>query len=82
MIAGLVLAGIAGVVAFTTLSQAAPQIQQSLGEDAPVVNVVVAARTVTVRSALTAEDIELKAVPAAAVPDGAIYELEAALGQL
>lgn len=82
MMAGLVLAVIAGAVAFSTLSQAAPAPQTATGEPAPTVEVVVALRAVAVRSALTVEDVGLKAVPAAAVPEGAVHELDGALGQL
>ena len=82
MIAGLVMAVLAGGVAFTMLSQAATTPQQSTGDTSPQVEVVVAARTVAVRSPLTVDDIALKNVPAAAVPEGAVTELEAALGKV
>jgi pilus assembly protein CpaB len=82
MIAGLVLAVLAGGVAFTMLSQAATVPQQSVGDTSPKVEVVVAARAVAVRSPLTVDDIALKEVPAAAVPEGAVTELDAALGKV
>lgn len=82
LIAGLVLAGLAGIVAFTTLSQAAETPQTITGERVPQVEVVVAARAVAVRSALTVDDLALKEVPAAAVPDGAVSEIDTALGKL
>jgi pilus assembly protein CpaB len=71
----------AGLVAFATLSRAAeaPTRQQS---ETPLVSVVVAARPVTVRTALTGEDLALREVPADSVPAGAVRDLEAAIGRL
>jgi pilus assembly protein CpaB len=81
LMAGLVVALMAGVVAFATLSQAAdpPETRQS---DEARITVVVASRPVAVRSALTSEDLAFVEVPADSVPEGAVRELEAALGKL
>jgi pilus assembly protein CpaB len=81
LFAGLILAGLAGIVAFITLTRAVPSTEG--GESAvPKVSVVTAARTIPVRSALTREDLELKQVAVDAVPDGAISTLEEAEGKL
>ncbi len=81
LFAGLVVAGLAGIVAFATLTQATPEIAAS--EDArPKVTVVVAARLIPVRSALTREDVQLKQIAVDAVPEGAISTLEEAEGMI
>jgi len=48
----------------------------------PKVQVVTAARAVSVRSALKAEDLQVKSVPVETVPEGAIREVAAATGKL
>jgi pilus assembly protein CpaB len=78
----LVVAVLAGTVAFITLQRATAQ---RAGEDVlsgPQVPVVVAARAIEVRSLLTAEDLELKELPVEAAPEGAIRELEEAVGKI
>lgn len=82
MLAGLMLAGLAGVIAFSTLSQAAATPQAVTAAVVPQVKVVVAARVVAVRSALTADDLQVKEVPAAAVPEDAVTDTDAALGKI
>jgi len=80
--AGLVVAVLAGAVAFITLQRATAQ---RAGEDVlsgPQVPVVVAARAIEVRSPLTAEDLELKELPVEAAPEGAVRELEEAVGKI
>ncbi|HEY63809.1 MAG TPA: Flp pilus assembly protein CpaB [Caldilineae bacterium] len=78
--AGLIVAVLAGFVAFVTLSRAAAQ---SSGQRAgPTVPVVVAARTVAVRSVLTAEDVEQKELPVEAVPEGAVRDIDQAVGRI
>lgn len=81
LLAGLVAALLAGFVAFQTLSRAAaaPISEEGTG---PLVQVVVAARTVSIRTALTAADITLAELPVAAVPEGAIRDVDDALGLL
>ncbi len=80
--AGLVVAVLAGAVAFITLQRATAQ---RTGEDVlsvPQVPVVVAARAIEVRSLLTAEDLELRDLPVEAAPEGAVRELEEAVGKI
>jgi pilus assembly protein CpaB len=83
--AGLVVALLAGVVAFMTLSRAtatqqAPEATE--GTTGPTVQVVVAARAVTVRAALSSDDLATKDLPVEAVPAGAVSEIEEALGKI
>jgi pilus assembly protein CpaB len=80
--AGLVVAVLAGIVAFVTLSTAAPSAEEGAGLAPPSVTVVVAARRIEVRSLLTAEDLELKEVPVDVVPETALRQTEEAVGKL
>ncbi len=72
--AGIVVALLAGVVGFNTLSRAAeaPAIEQQSGAKAQV---VVAARSLAARSVLSAEDVVLKEMAADLIPAGAAKEL-------
>ncbi|MEA3377943.1 MAG: Flp pilus assembly protein CpaB [Chloroflexota bacterium] len=80
--AGLVVAALAGVVAFMTLSGAAPQeAEQAVGAP-PQVSVVVAAQQIGVRSLLTAEDLEMREIPVDAIPDSAVRQMDDAVGKL
>jgi pilus assembly protein CpaB len=81
LVAGLLVAALAALIAFTALSRATAQ---RAGQEVtgPQVQVVVAARAIPVRSALTAEDLQVKAVPVEAAPEGAIREAEVATGKL
>jgi pilus assembly protein CpaB len=81
LVAGLVVAAVAALIAFTALSRATAQRagQVVVG---PKVQVVVAAHAVPVRSPLTAEDLQVKSVPVETVPEGAIRESAAATGKL
>jgi len=81
LVAGLVVAGLAGIVAFITLSRVAAQ---GTGEvkSAPGVTVVVAARAVPLRLALTSGDLEVREVPVDVVPEGAISDREEAEGKV
>lgn len=83
--AGLVVALLAGIVGFIVLSRAtatptAGETTPAVG--APQVSVVVAARAVTVRSAITAEDVTLRELPVDALPEGAVRRVEDALGRI
>ncbi len=84
--AGLVVALLAGVVAFVTLSRATASQQAPVegeqGAAGPTVQVVVAARAVTVRAALGSDDLATKEIPVEAVPEGAVSDLEDALGKV
>jgi pilus assembly protein CpaB len=76
-----VVAVLAGAVAFITLQRATTL---RTGEDVSVsrVPVVVAARAIEVRVSLTAEDLELRDLPVEAAPEGAVRELEEAVGKI
>jgi pilus assembly protein CpaB len=79
--AGLIVAVLAGFVGFITLSRAAAQ---GAGEEAaiPSVPVVVASRSVEVRSLLTMEDLVAKEMPVDTVPEGAVREPVEAVGKI
>jgi len=81
LVAGLVVAGLAGIVGFITLSRAAAQ---SVGEMAskPTVPVVVAARAVALRSTLTSEDLQLKELPVDVLPEGVLSDVLDAEGKV
>ncbi|HBY97403.1 MAG TPA: Flp pilus assembly protein CpaB [Chloroflexi bacterium] len=78
---GMIVAVLAGFVAFVALTRAQAQ---AIGQDVsqPKVPVVVAAGTITVRSALTADKLEVREMPIEAVPEGAVSKVEDAVGQL
>jgi pilus assembly protein CpaB len=80
--AGLVVAILAGAVAFIALQQA---IGTGSGEGiggGTHVSVVVASSAIEVRSLLTADNIEERQLPVNAVPEGAIQNLEEAIGKI
>lgn len=81
LVAGLAVAGLAGLVAFITLSRASAQ---TAGDEVarPKVAVVVAARAIALRTVLTAEDLEVKEWPVDTVPEGAISGVREAEGKL
>ncbi len=81
LVAGLVVAGLAGIVGFITLSRAAAQ---SVGEMAakPALPVVVAARAVALRSTLTSEDLEVKELPVDLLPEGVLSDVLDAQGKV
>jgi pilus assembly protein CpaB len=81
LIAGLVVALLAGLVGYMTL-QRATVARTAQGPVNPPVPVVVAARTVPVRSALGAGDLQTKELPAEAVPEGAVRDVDQATGKI
>lgn len=81
LFAGLIVALLAGIVAFVTLARATAKAAAQAPLQAPV-EVVAAARAIPARAALTAEDLELKELPAESVPEGALRTLEEALGKV
>lgn len=78
---GMLVAVLAGFVAFISLTRVQAQ---AIGQDVaqPKVAIVVAANTIAVRSALTAEDLTVKEMPVEAVPEGAVGQVEDAVGQI
>lgn len=79
--AGVVLALLAGLVAYSTLMRVS---QTPTGPEAagPTVTVVVAGRNVPVRSVLTLEDLVEAEFPAAIIPEGAVRATDGAVGRL
>jgi pilus assembly protein CpaB len=81
--AGLVVAILAGAVAFITLSRVAEQRGGAVpGLTGTVVDVAAASQAVAVRSQLGPEDVVLKQVPVDVVPDGAVRQVEDAVGKV
>ena len=80
--AGLVVAALAGIIAFVTLSSAAPEPAEQPVSAPPTVSVVVTTRRIEVRSLLTAEDVAVMQVPVDAVPDSAVRDTEEAVGKI
>jgi len=80
-LAGVVLAVLAGFVAYSTLNRvaAAPVAPEAIG---PTVSVVAASRPLQPRTLLTQEDLTVVELPAGSVPEGAIDSAEAAVGKL
>ena len=79
--AGLLLAVLAGVVGFVTLAKATSQ-ETSLEVASPRAMVVVAVRPVSVRSELSAGDVQAISMPIQAIPEGAIRAVDNAVGKL
>ncbi len=81
LLAGLVVAMLAGVVGFMTLSGAIAQ-RAGAGTSAPEAQVVVAAQAVSVRSVLKPSDLMLRGVPVNAIPEGALRDVNEAIGKM
>ena len=79
--AGIVLALLAGFVAYTSLTQVA-QIPVESGSAGPTVTVVVAARDIPARTLLTQELLVEVALPAEAVPQGYVDSYDRVIGKL
>jgi len=81
--AGLIVAGLAGFIAFTALNNAMQAAQPEAGQ-APVstITVVVASRAVPVRGLLSADDLETADLPLGTVPEGAVRATDDAIGRL
>lgn len=79
--AGVILALLAGLVAYTSLTRVteAPTGAQASG---PTVTVLAASRAIPVRTVLTAQDLQELELPAEAVPEGAVRTTDAAVGRL
>ena len=79
--AGLLVALVAGVVAFMALSRAATQ-RSGVAEEVAQVDVVVAAGRAPVRMVLTADNLRVKQMPVNAAPEGALQQIDQALGKI
>jgi Flp pilus assembly protein CpaB len=85
LFAGIIIALLAGFVAFVTLSRASamPESQSASGlVNAPNVQVVVTTHEVPVRSLLTTDDLTTRMMPVDAVPEGAVKDVNDAVGQI
>ncbi len=82
LVAGAVLALLAGIVAFSALNRVAEQAAVDQGVLEPRVTVAVAGRDVPVRSVLTLEDLQVAEIPASTVPANALNSVDDAIGRL
>jgi pilus assembly protein CpaB len=81
IVAGVIVAVLAGVLTFGVLLQTANKTSTPL-QQGPTVKVVVASRSLGVRELLQTGDIELRSAPADVVPEATLRKLEDALGQI
>lgn len=81
LIAGFLLALIAGFLTFRTLSVATARATLA-SDQVPTEPAVVAVRTIPVNHLISAEDIALRDVPTDLIPEGAVRTLESALGRI
>jgi len=79
LLIGLLLATLAGGLAFTTLQRVTALTAMNQETRQPV---VVAGRAVPMGTVLTAADLEVKDLPADAIPPGAVTSLDQALGKM
>ena len=79
--AGLIVALLAGFVAYVALNRAATQVPEEAPETRQV-EVVVAAQALSVRAQLTEADVRVVEMPAASVPPGAVASTEDAIGMV
>lgn len=81
LLAGLVVATLAGVVGFMTLSGAIAQ-RAGAGGGAPEAAVVVAAQAISVRSQIKPSDVMMRSIPVNAIPEGALRDVNEAIGKV
>jgi pilus assembly protein CpaB len=81
LMSGLVVALIAAYVGFVTVSRAAEAPAQAT-DISPKIDVVVAARTIPVRTLIAAEDVELRQLPVGSVPPDAATALDNVVGRV
>jgi pilus assembly protein CpaB len=79
--AGVVLALLAGLVAYTTLTRVT-ETPPGSATAGPTVTVLTSARALPVRSVLTLDDLQQVELPTDAVPEGAVSTTDAAVGRL
>jgi Flp pilus assembly protein CpaB len=82
LIAGLLIAVLAGVMAYLYLGQAAEQSAEVAVDTTPRVQVVVAARAVPLRAQLTEADLRLAEFAVETVPQGALASVPDAVGRI
>jgi pilus assembly protein CpaB len=81
LLSGLVVALLAAYVGFVTVSRAAAA-PQAAADSGPKVDVIVAARTIPVRTLIRLEDLELKQLPVGSVPPDAATALDNVVGRV
>jgi pilus assembly protein CpaB len=81
LMAGAVVALLAGLVGYLTLTNATAQRNTPAG-GLPEVQVVVASQAVKVRSPLTDKDVVLRSVPVNLAPEGALQQTSAVVGKV
>lgn len=82
LVAGLVVALLAALVAYMTLTRAAQTSSGQVQVEGAYENVVVMAQPVAVRTVLSADMVTTEEMPVASVPEGALTDLEQAVGKL
>ncbi len=80
--AGVVLALLAGLVAYTSLARVTETSTGTAADLVPSVSVFTAARSLPTRSVLTLDDLVAVEMPADIVPDGAVRTSDMAVGRL
>lgn len=80
--AGLVVALLAGVIAFVTLTRATARPAAGPAVAGPAVKVLVAAGSVPVRTVLTAELVQVREMPVEAAPQGYLSDPAQAVGKI
>lgn len=78
--AGVVIALLAGLLAYVTIQRASQATQ--ITPEAPTVDVVVATRALEIRDQIQATDVELRRAPADIVPNSAARSLDQVVGLL
>jgi pilus assembly protein CpaB len=81
LLAGLIVALLAGVVGFMTLSGAIAQ-RSGAGGGAPYAAVVTAAQAVPPRSLIKPSDVMVRNIPVNAIPEGALRDVNEAIGKI
>jgi pilus assembly protein CpaB len=82
LVAGLLIAVLAGVMAYLYLGRAAEQSAEVAVDTTPRVQVVVAARAVPLRAQLTEADLRLAEFAVETVPQGALASVPDAVGRI
>lgn len=85
LVAGLFLAGIAGLLAFQAMNRATATDAvggQAAAAGGPLVTVIVATHNLPIRTQLVADDLREAQLPAAVVSPDAVLTLDAAVGKL
>ena len=80
--AGLVLALLAGALAFYAIMRASVTPSKPALPETPKVKVVVASRAIAIRELLQAGDVEARSAPADVVPENAVGSVEDAVGRM